>query len=156
MYYFIICCVFYLALMVLKSRYAFIFLKQNNYSNDKYLEWINKNFNKVFLSWDLILFLFMVVAYFIKNPMINSIVFSVLLFILIVIYIIKYKKMKTNVKINESFNFAAFLLIIIPIIVFSIIFDMDDVNIYHIILILFIYFSYFVVFIGNAIKKIIK
>ena len=68
----------------------------------------------------------------------------------------KYKNIKMKIKINENFNFVGCLLIVLPIIIFSIIFDMDDVNVYHIILILFIYFSYFVVLIGNTIKKIIK
>ena len=161
MKYFIVTLVLYLILIMIKSRSALHMLQQNEYNeNNRYIKWIESNFNKVFLNFDLILFIFIIVAHFIVNPKYNSIILWVLLFILIIRYIFDYIKNKKRVKKPLVYTsrikrliITILILYLLPFIIFICNFDMDVVNIYDIIFILYIYFSYFVVFIGNFINK---
>ena len=160
MKYFLVSCCLYFILMLIKERYGLHMLQQNEYNvNNRYIKWIDSNFGKIFCFWDLLLFVFMPIAYFLKTPTLVSVVFQILLIFLIIMYVIESVKHKRRVKKPLVYTsrikrliVTLIILDIIPILIFIDIFDMDKINIYNIILILIIYFSYFIVFISNIIN----
>ena len=138
MLYFILSLIPLVYLTIIKSKKSIHMLQQNYYDeSNRYLLWIKANLKKVFLNFDLVLFL--IVIGFILNDFITMILFS----LLTIFSIIEIKRIKEQVKkplvitsrvkrmiITETVLYAIILLIMI------LSFNENDITIYYLITIL--------------------
>ena len=93
MLYFILSLIPLVYLTIIKSKKSIHMLQQNYYDeSNRYLLWIKANLKKVFLNFDLVLFL--IVIGFILNDFITMILFS----LLTIFSIIEIKRIKEQVK----------------------------------------------------------
>ena len=134
-------------LTIIKSKKSIHMLQQNYYDeSNRYLLWIKANLKKVFLSFDLVLFL--IVIGFILNNIITMILFS----LLTILAIIEIKSIKEQVKkplvitarvkrmiITETVLYAIILLIMI------LCFNENDITIYYLILSIVTYLNCFII-----------
>ena len=150
MIYFLMSLIPLLFLTIIKSKKSIHMLQQNYYDeSNRYLLWIKNNLKKVFLSWDIVLFI--VLIGFILNNCITMILFS----LLTIFAIIEIKRIKEQVKkplvitsrVKRMFITESILYLII-LFVMIILYSNNSIIIYYLVL------SIFINFLNNNILKI--
>lgn len=157
---FIITFILWLILICIKSKKSLHMLQQNLYNSEhRYLKWIKNNFKKVFLNIDVILlisFIFLVIS---KIDIISTIVFD----LLILVCIIKYKNDQTEEKKHEKkplvytkriyrLIVTISILLLIPIILMFLKFNIENLSLFYIILGLLVYLIYLIIWLANIIN----
>lgn len=142
-----------------KSSKALHSLQQNWYNDgNRYIKWINNNLSKVFLSFDM-LFLIVIVIGFLGNIELQYISWS--LFYLICLFILNREKQQVKIPLKYTSRvkrllFTITLIYLIPIFVICFTYFEYSLNIYYIVLGLMVYFNYYVVYLANIINKPIE
>ena len=146
-----------------KTRKSFQMLQQNWYNDgNRYLKWMFKNKKKVFLSFDLILFLILITLNFIKTDLRWLMVCVIVLYtVLTLILFRKNKKSNVKLKLNVTARVKRLfvtniILYLIPVIVIILKFNEDYVYIYYLIIGLLVYLNYFMAYITNLVNKPIE
>ena len=148
----------YLLYLLLKYRKSFYMLQQNSYNvSNRYTKWMLKNYNKTFVSEDL-LGVFVYLIYFCIP--INFFYILIFCFYLFLFYLelkkIKKEQQKKKFVITSRIKRLFFTLILI-ILLFTcyviINFNLTNVIYYYIGYALLAYLSYIVVFIVNILNK---
>ena len=154
MLYFILSLIPLVYLTIIKSKKSIHMLQQNYYDeSNRYLLWIKANLKKVFLSWDLILFL--IVIGFVLNSYITMILFS----LLTILAIIEIKRIKEQVKkplvitarVKRMF-ITEFVLYSIILLVMILLFNEHNITIYYLILSVITYLNHFMMWLVNKIN----
>lgn len=154
MIYFILSLIPLLYLVYIKSKKSIHMLQQNYYDeSNRYLLWIKANLKKVFLSYDLLLFL-IGITFFLKAEIIYCLFFLITVFI-----IIKIKNKKEQVKkplvvtsrvkrlfITEIVLYLAIILLMLFL------FNQKDIILYYLVLSLITYLNYFLILLVNKIN----
>ena len=141
-------------LTYIKSKKSIHMLQQNYYDeSNRYLLWIKNNLKKVFLSFDLALFI-IAFAFLLNNVISNC------LFILLTLFsIIEIKRIKEQVKkplvitarVKRMFvTLLVLYLIIIGVII--LLFNENNIIVYYLIFSLITYLNYFVLWLVNKIN----
>ena len=156
---FIVTFISILIYVYIKTRKSFQMLQQNWYNEDnRYIKWINKNKKKVFINLD-ILFVLLIIFIFIKNEiLLLSLV--VVFYTFLSLYNLHNKgKAKLELKVTKRVKrlfVTEFILYLIPIIVFSLIFNEKYLLIYYLIFGLMVYLNYFVTYLACLINQPIE
>lgn len=143
----------------IKSKKAIQILQQNWYNDgNRYINWILKNKSKAF-NFD-ILFLIFLCGIFLDN-FILMIIFALFYFLLSYIYYNKLKKeqIKKPLVITARVKrllITLFILYLIPVIVFSVIYNENSLMDYYLIMGFLVFINYIVVLIANTINKPIE
>ena len=159
MIYFIISLIPVFLYLFFKSKKAIHILQQNWYNDgNRYLNWIFKNLTKAF-NYD-ILFVIFLIGLFINSQMLMIVW---VLFYLIVAYIYGNQIKKEQVK--KPLNITArvkrllttnFILYLIPIVIFSINYNSNNLTYYYLVIGFMVFINYIVVLIANLINKPIE
>lgn len=144
----------------IKTRKSFQMLQQNWYNDgSRYIKWINKNRKKVFVNLDL-LFLVLVLFLFIKIGNILLLSIIVVFYTFLSLYNLHNKgKAKLELKVTQRVKrlfVTEFILYLIPVILFTIIFDENKLVYYYLIIGLEVYLNYYVTYLANLINKPIE
>ena len=154
MLYFLLSLIPLVYLTYIKSKKSIHMLQQNYYDeSNRYLLWIKNNLKKVFLSFDLALFI-IAFAFLLNNVISNC------LFILLTLFsIIEIKRIKEQVKkplvitarVKRMFvTLLVLYLIIIGVII--LLFNENNIIVYYLIFSLLTYLNYFVLWLVNKIN----
>lgn len=151
----------YLLYLVLKYRKCFYMLQQNSYNvSNRYLKWIFKNFNKVFVTRD-ILFLFVYLLYFVIP--FNYFVVFINVFYLFMFYMelndVKVEQGKKPFVVTSRVKRLIFTLVVIfgLMSAFCVVnYSKSNVNYYYLMYALFGYLAYIVSYIVNIINMPIE
>lgn len=143
----------------IKTRKSFQMLQQNWYNDDsRYIKWINKNLKKVFYNFD-ILFILLIPFIFIKNNILLMVLVIILYTFLSLYYLHNQGKSKLELKVTQRVKrlfTTQFILYLIPNIIFCLVFDENNLEIYYLIIGLMVYLNYYVTYIANLINKPIE
>ena len=154
MLYFILSLIPLLFLTVIKSKKSIHMLQQNYYDeSNRYLLWIKNNLRKVFLSFDLVLFI--IVIGFVLNNYITMGLFS----LLTILSIICLKSIKEQVKkplvitarVKRMFITESTLYLII-LLVMILLFKENNITVYYLIFSIITYLNYFMIWLVNKIN----
>ena len=150
MLYFLLSLVPLIWLTVIKSKKSIHMLQQNYYDeSNRYLLWIKNNLKKVFLSYDLVLFI--IAVGFILNNVITNILFALLtLFAIIEIKSVKEQVKKPLVitsRVKRMFVTELVLYSII-LLVMILLFNENNITVYYLILSVVTYLNYFVLWLN--------
>ena len=154
MLYFLLSLIPLIWLTVIKSKKSIHMLQQNYYDeSNRYLLWIKNNLKKVFLSYDLVLFI--IAVGFILNNVITNILFALLtLFAIIEIKSVKEQVKKPLVitsRVKRMFVTELVLYSII-LLVMILLFNENNITVYYLILSVVTYLNYFVLWLVNKIN----
>ena len=146
-----------------KTKKSFQMLQQNWYNDgNRYLKWINKNKGKVFICYDILLFLIMITIYLLKAD-IRWLMVSIIVLYTVLTLILLRKNKKTNVKLKLNVTARVkrlfvtnFILYLLPVIIFIFAFNEDKVYLYYLIIGLMIYLNYVMAYITNLVNKPIE
>lgn len=143
----------------IKTRKSFQMLQQNWYNDDsRYIKWINKNLKKVFYNFD-ILFVLLVTFIFIENNILLMVLVIILYTFLSLYYLHNQGKSKLELKVTQRVKrlfTTQFILYLIPNIIFCLVFDENNLEIYYLIIGLMVYLNYYITYIANLINKPIE
>ena len=154
MTYFILSLLPLVYLTVVKSKKSIHMLQQNYYDeSNRYLLWIKNNISKVFLNYDLLLFVILIG--FLLDYKITSIIFA----LLSILVIIEIKTIKEQVKkplvitarVKRMFitELVIYLLILLPIIIT---FNVKSITLYYLIISIVTYLNSFIMWLVNKIN----
>ena len=141
-------------LTIIKSKKSIHMLQQNYYDeSNRYLLWIKNNMSKVFLNYDLLLFIILIG--FLLDYKITSIIFA----LLSILVIIEIKTIKEQVKkplvitarVKRMFitELVIYLLILLPIIIT---FNVKSITSYYLIISIVTYLNSFIMWLVNKIN----
>ena len=88
---------FYYIYFIYRSMESLHMLQQNLYNeNNRYLKWINKNYKRVFVSWDFLPLVFFTTLFFVEDKSIID--FTLVASVMVYIYCIyaEYRKNKES------------------------------------------------------------
>ena len=143
-----------------KTKKSFHMLQQNWYNEgNRYLKWINKNIKKIFLNLELIFVLFFIFIWL--DPVLSMILVVTLYTLLSLLYLKKTKREQTKkplvfTKRVKRLLVTTTIIYLIPIIVFSILFDEKLLYIYYLIIGSLVFLNYYVAWLANVINKPIE
>ena len=159
--YFIVSLIFAFNYLIYKSKKAMHMLQQNWYNDgNRYLKWIIDNYKKVFINFDMLFILFIVLHYM------NNITLSIMTFVLL--YVLSYsiyrnvltkeqskKPLVITPRIKRLYctEIIIYLIVVIPMIIC---FNESKIDIYYLIIGLLIYLNWFVVLTANVFNKPIE
>ena len=160
---------FYYIYFIYRSMESLHMLQQNLYNeNNRYLKWINKNYKKVFVSWDFLPVIFFVTLFFVEDKSIID--FTLVASVMVYMYCIyaEYRRnkenqnkipLKTTSRIKRLFT-TIFILFVAPSILLVRITDNTTLAIILLIVSLMVAFIYHVVYlalvINTPIDKLVK
>ncbi len=160
---FIVSFIFILIYHFLKTKRSFQMLQQNWYNDgNRYLKWIFKNIGKLFINYEIIIFLVLLVLYIIDSDVKwVSICIIALYTVSTILLMNKNKKTVTKLKLNVTARVKRLyvtntLLYIIPLVIIVINFNEKDIYLYYLIYSLIVYLEYFVTYLTNLINKPIE
>ncbi len=160
---FIVSFIIILIYHLIKTKRSFQMLQQNWYNDgNRYLKWIWKNKDKVFINWDIIALPIIFTLYLIDADNIWTIVCVIALYTILSLRLInKNKKTVTKLKLNvtarvKRLYVTNIIIYTIPIIIFTIIFNENDICLYYLIYSIIIYLNYFMTYLTNLINKPIE
>ena len=154
MLYFLLSLIPLIYLTIIKTKKSIHMLQQNYYDeSNRYLLWIKNNLNKVFISYDLVLFIIII------GLILNSSITSVLFLLLSIFAIIEIKSTKEQVKkplvitarVKRMF-ITEFILYVILLGIILLLFKESSITIYYVILSIVTYLNYFIVWLVNKIN----
>ncbi len=144
----------------LKTKKSFHMLQQNWYNDgNRYLKWISKNIKKIFLNVELVFILFFIFKW--CNPIVSMVLIVIIYTILSLIQLSKAKKEQTKkplvfTKRVKRLLVTTTILYLIPIMIFSVSFNENNLYIYYLIIGAIVYFNYYIVWLANVINKPIE
>ena len=160
MIHFIITLILWGILFSIKAKKSLHMLQQNLYNTEsRYIKWINKNFNKLFLNIDTLILISFIFLIFSNNYIINTIIFDIFLVVCIIKYNVDNKEEKKHEKKPLVYTKRIYrlivticILLLIPIVIMFIDFDLSYLKYYYIILGFIVYLTYYVIYIANIIN----
>lgn len=159
--YFIISLIFVFNYLIFKSKKAMHMLQQNWYNDgNRYLKWIVDNYKKVFINFDMLFVLF-VVLYFMNNTILSIMVCVLLYVISYAIYksILEHEQSKKPLVITARIKrLYCTELIIYLIVVIPMILNYSDILIdkYYFLIGFMVYINWFVILAANVINAPIE
>ncbi len=156
MNYFLFSLITFFLYIYLKSSKALHSLQQNWYNDgNRYIKWINNNKEKVFLNFDM-LFLIVIIIGFFGNTEIQIVSWAT--FYLICLFILNRKKEQVKIPLKYTSRvkrllFTITLIYLIPVVIMCFNYFDYSLNIYYIILGILAYFNYYIVYLANIINK---
>lgn len=147
--------------LLFKSKKAMHMLQQNYYNDDKrYINWMSNNYKKMFLNFDL-LFLLFIVLVFVKNTLLSIILFICICLISYITYKDKMKKEQSKkplvitARVKRMFitEIILYLLLVLPMIIK---YDGSYINIYYLLIGFMIIMDWYLVLLANFINKPIE
>ena len=147
--------------IILDLKKSFHMLQQNWYNDgNRYLKWINNNSKFVFLWWDYLYVLIILVGLFINNNILSIIMIVYYLIISIVLYNrYKHEQVKKPLAFTSRIKRMCVTILIIyciPIVTIFITFNSKNLYLYYFVLGSLIYFNYYIVYLANIINKPIE
>lgn len=142
-----------------KTKKSFHMLQQNWYNEgNRYLVWIKKNYKKVFYNYDILILLF-ILFIFVKTNILLVMILCVLFYTTISLLYLKKRKMeqtKLALKVTKRVQrlfVTQYLLYLVPVILFVIFFNENNIAIFYVLFGLLVYLNSIVAFIANAVNK---
>ena len=147
----------------IKTKKSFQMLQQNWYNDgNRYLKWIFKNKGKVFINWDFLILPILFTLYLINSEITWIIACIITAYTILTVRLIyKNRQIVTKLKLNvtarvKRLYLTNILIHLIPIVIFIVIFNEEDICLYYLIYVLIIYLDYFMTYITNIINKPIE
>lgn len=147
--------------LIIKSKKAFQLLQQNRYNEGHhYIKWIIRNFQKIFITYDLILIPLYIISLYLKT---NVSLYMYCVVYLIIIYLYHKSSIKEQIKQKLVYTRRIKRLYVTYTIVYALIiyillhnFSDDMIPLYYLIITLLVYINYIMVYITNIINTPIE
>ena len=159
MHCFILSLITLLLYVFVKSSKALHSLQQNWYNDgNRYIKWINNNLEKVFISFDMLFLIVILLGFFVSSNL-QYILFSI--FYLVCIFILTRKKEQVKLPLKYTSRIkrllvTIYIIYLIPLIFICLNYNECYLNIYYIIYGILAYLNYYVVYLANIINKPIE
>lgn len=158
--YFLLSLLIYYAYFFVKLKKSYHILQQNWYNDgNRYINWINDNSKKVFISFDLLFIIF--ISFLFINSEISIIIFSCFYIISMTILILNRKKEQVKkplviTKRVKRLYYTNYVVLIVINLIMYLLFNEKILYLYYLILGLIIYLDYYFTFVINLINKPIE